>query len=451
MHSKDTVRPTGHLQVKDSRGERAYYMLWRDAEGRHQRKLGPAWVKKSSKRTPRGAVKWLRGDGSKPDGSLSPKDAQDILRDTLAKAPRVPVERVNSSAASMTLRQACDHWLEWVETDREAKPATLGDYRNMCDRICRDLGSGTRITAITTERLREWIGDLRAERRLSEAEASKRHKAGAQIRRLSDGTHMQITSASPRTKRKYIVALNGIFKAAIEHDALLSANPVARVSRPGRPGKERKTLATTGFLRPVEVHALVRTAAKDNQQDAVMFLVAAFCGLRLGELLDLRWGAVNFEGSSIHVESSYVRNVEGTPKSGAGRTVPMAPEVARALAEHSTVGVKSDTDLVFVGRNGGHVDGNALRLRYYAVLDRAELKHIRIHDLRHTFGTVCAAKGIPQTTIKEWMGHTDLSTTEIYTAYYPQDADAAKISQAFAEESTAQLAQTDLDSLSSAV
>jgi integrase len=388
-------------------------------------------------------VRWVARDGTKPDGYLTPAEAEDMLDELRRNAPKSPVARVSSSAASMTLRQACDYWLKWVETDREAKPATLGDYRNMCDRICRDLGSGTRITAITTERLREWIGGLRAERRLSEAEANKRRKAGVQIRRLSDGTHMQITPASPRTRRKYIVALNGIFKMAIEHGALLSANPVARVSRPGRPGKERKTLATTQFLRPVEVHALVRAATEVSQQDAVMFLVAAFCGLRLGELLDLRWGAINFDGSSIHVESSYVRNVEGTPKSGAGRTVPMAPEVARALAEHSTVGAaKSDTDLVCVGRNGGHVDGNALRQRYYAALDRAELKRIRIHDLRHTFGTVCAAKGIPQTTIKEWMGHTDLSTTEIYTAFYPQDADAAKISEAFAEQSSPQFAKT---------
>jgi integrase len=59
---------------------------------------------------------------------------------------------------------------------------------------------------------------------------------------------------------------------------------------------------------------------------------------------------------------------------------------------------------------------------------------MRIHDLRHTFGTVCAANGIPQTTIKEWMGHSELATTEIYMAFYPQHTDAAKISAAFAQQ-----------------
>jgi len=440
MHAKDTVRPTGHLQVKGKRGDRAFYALVRDAEGRRQRKLGPAWVKDSGKRTPRGAVKWVARDGTKPEGCLTPADAEDMLRDMLATAPRHPVGRVRSSGALLTLREACDHWLRWAEADSEVKHSTLGDYRNVCDRICRDLGDTTPTVALTTERLEKWINGLSAERRLSAQEAKKRRASGAQVRRLADGTHVQITPASPRTKRKYLISLNGIMKRAMKLGAI-TTNPVVLVDRPGRL-RRRKGLATTQFLRPVDVHALVRAAAEVNVQDATMFMVSAFCGLRLGELLDLRWGAVNFEGSSIHVESSYVRNAEGTPKSGAGRTVPMAPEVARALAEHSKVGpVKSEADLVFIGRQGAHVDANALRLRYYAALDRAELKRIRIHDLRHTFGTVCAAKGIPQTTIKEWMGHTDLSTTEIYTAFYPQDADAAKISAAFAEESSVQLVE----------
>ncbi|MGD0456039.1 MAG: site-specific integrase [Solirubrobacteraceae bacterium] len=420
-----------------SRGSRAFYALVRDADGRRKTRLGPAWVKDSGKRTARGAVKWAVRDGSKPDGYLTPAEAEEILSKMLAAAPR-RVHRT-SAATSMTLRQACDHWLTWAETDSEVKRSTLGDYGNVCDRLCRDLGAGTRVASLTTKGLEKWIDGMQAERRLSPAEARKRRKAGVRIRQLPDGSFVQLTPASPRTRRKYLVNLNGIMKRAMKLGAITS-NPVTLVDRPGRLRK-RRTLATTQFLRPVDVHALVRAASEVNAQDGAIFMTSAFCGLRLGELLDLRWGAVNFAGSSIHVESSYVRNASGTPKSGMGRTVPMAPDVARALAEHSKVGpVKSDADLVFVGRDGRHVDANALRLRYYAALDRAGLKRIRIHDLRHTFGTVCAAKGIPQTTIKEWMGHSDLATTEIYTAFYPQDSDAAKISAAFAEESGPALA-----------
>ena len=432
MNQERRIRPTGHLQVKGARGNRAFYALVRDADGRHQRKLGPAWVKDSGKRTPRGAVRWVTRDGRKPDGYLTPSEAEELLRDILHAAPRRPSKRKISRTASLTLREACDHWLQWAQTDSEVKPSTLGDYRNVCDRLCRDLGSHAGIADLSSSRLQAWIDGLQAERRLSSGEAKRRRSGGAQIKRLGDGTYVQLTPASSRTKRKYLVNLNGVFKRAVRLGAI-ATNPVVLVDRPGRVRK-RQSLATTQFLRPGEVRALIHTAAEINRQDAVMFMLSAFCGLRLGELLDLRWGAVNFAGSSIHVQSSYVRNVEGAPKSGSGRTVPMAPEVSLALAGHSKASpIKSDAGLVFVGRDGRHVDSNALRQRYYAALRRAQLKRIRIHDLRHTFGTVCAANGIPQTTIKEWMGHSDLATTEIYTAFYPQHADAAKISAAFAE------------------
>ena len=434
MSTPETVRPSGHLQVKGARGGRAFYALVRDGEGRHQRRLGPAWVKDSGRRTPRGAVKWVARDGSKPDGYLTPADAEQLLRELLAAAPKRRVEPRRSRAASMTLREACEHWLRWAQADREIKRSTLGDYGNMCDRICRDLGERTRVATITSEALQEWIDEMRAERRLSPEVAKRRRADGVQIRRLPDGTHVQLTPASSRTKRKYIVAVNGIMKRAVKQGAM-ERNPAELVDRPGRVRK-RRTLATSQFLRPAEVHALLR-AAEVKRQDAVMFMVAAFCGLRLGELLDLRWRAVNFEGSALHVESSYVRNNEDTPKSGV-RTVPMAPEVASALRRHAELApAKATSSLVFVGTQGRHVDGNDLRARYYEALERAGLKRIRIHDLRHTFGTVCAAKGIPLTTIKEWMGHVDLATTEIYTAFYPQAADAARISAAFAEEQSA--------------
>jgi integrase len=226
-------------------------------------------------------------------------------------------------------------------------------------------------------------------------------------------------------------------ECAVELGAI-ETNPMLAVKRPGRARKRhrRTSLASTHFLRPVEVHALVRAASEVEPQDGTMFLTMAFCGLRLGEALDLRWGAISVEGSSMLVESSFVRERSDTPKSGVGRVVPMALEVSQALAAHAQQRVGgSDADLVFLGKRGGHVDANRLRLRFYNALEAAGVKRVRIHDLRHTFGTVCAAAGIPQTTLKEWMGHADLATTELYTAYYPQARDAARISSAFAEQS----------------
>ena len=182
------------------------------------------------------------------------------------------------------------------------------------------------------------------------------------------------------------------------------------------------------------MHALVESAAEVKQQDAVIFMVSAFCGLRLGELLDLRWRAVNFEGICVPRGVELRAQRRGNPEVGRrarGADGPGGGENAERAGKGrpGEVGRRASCS---PGEQGRHVDANDLRKRYYKALERAGLRRIRIHDLRHTFGTVCAAKGIPLTTIKEWMGHADLSTTEIYTAFYPQDADAARISEAFA-------------------
>jgi len=116
----EMVRPSGHLQVVDrGRGPR-WHALWRDADGRHQRSLGPAWVKNSGKRTPRGAIVWHTANGPKPDLSyLTPADAADELRRILAGAPRASATR--GPRAGLALESVAWEWLEHGERKRGLK------------------------------------------------------------------------------------------------------------------------------------------------------------------------------------------------------------------------------------------------------------------------------------------------------------------------------------------
>ncbi|MGZ6560243.1 MAG: tyrosine-type recombinase/integrase [Solirubrobacteraceae bacterium] len=52
-------------------------------------------------------------------------------------------------------------------------------------------------------------------------------------------------------------------------------------------------------------------------------------------------------------------------------------------------------------------------------MKRAGVREVRFHDLRHTFGTRCAAAGVPLRTLQAWMGHADIKTTMVYTHYAP--------------------------------
>jgi len=173
--------------------------------------------------------------------------------------------------------------------------------------------------------------------------------------------------------------------------------------------------------------------AAQDAQDAAIYNVAAYAGLRLGELRALRWRDVDFAKRLIHVRRAFTQKAEEVPKSGRARAVPMIDQVLVVLDELSRRDrFTGDDDLVFVVPDGGHLEDSALRRRFYAALQAAGIKHLRFHDLRHSFGTL-AVQVFPLSDVKAYMGHADIATTMIYVHHVPQHDAAAKLSAAVAQ------------------
>jgi integrase len=367
--------PTGHVfRIERKRGP-AWYAKYRLPDGRQvQKKLGPAWTER----------------GRPPNGYFTKRLAEVWLRDTLDQARRGTLAGMNRSG--VTFADAGAEWIRFIAEDRERKPSTLRDYRNALEaRLLPAFGS-TPIEDIDITRIETWRATL-------------------------DGL-------SSRSKNKLLIMLHGIFRRA-QTVYGLHANPVARIER--HPQRVSGDIEVFG---PEEVWALVRAAASD--QDGGLFLTAAFTGLRLGELLALRWRDVDFAGFTVRVRTSWAGGALTTPKSGKVRSVPLAPDVASALAqlgdrEHWT----GDDDLVFAGEAGSYLDGSALRRRYKVALAAAGLRPLRFHDLRHTFGTRMIAKADIRR-VQEWMGHADIQTTMKYLHYAPHEEDARLVAEAFA-------------------
>src|SRR5215211_2072515 len=124
------------------------------------------------------------------------------------------------------------------------------------------------------------------------------------------------------------------------------------------------------------------------------------------------------------------------PKGKRVRSVPMTAAVVDALAqlkerEHFT----GDDELVFCSVTGGHLDAWALRRRFYRAINRAGLRRIRFHDLRHAFGT--AAIGVLDAyRVQSYMGHQHYSTTQRYLHHQPRPQDAHALEQAFGERTS---------------
>jgi integrase len=215
-----------------------------------------------------------------------------------------------------------------------------------------------------------------------------------------------------------------------------------------------EVLAIADAARRGAHHDLIRmTVGEEEQeirriedgQDAALILVAAFCGLRMGELLALRWRHVIWHAQRLHIQRAYALGEEDSPKGRRGRTVPLADQPAQALAQLSQRGMFTrNADLVFCSRTGEHLDGSALRRRFKAARDAAiaenpDMPALRFHDLRHTFGTL-AAQGFDLVNVQAMMGHADSRTTARYLHARPAAEDAAKLSRIFSQEVSSAIA-----------
>ncbi|MGA2471452.1 MAG: tyrosine-type recombinase/integrase [Solirubrobacteraceae bacterium] len=143
---------------------------------------------------------------------------------------------------------------------------------------------------------------------------------------------------------------------------------------------------------------------------------------------------VDFAGQVVRVRASNAGGRLTSAKSGKVRSVLLAPPVAQALARLGERSIAiDDDDLVFLGDAGGFLDGSALRRRYNQALERAGLRHLRFHDLRHTFGTRMISHADIRR-VQEWMGRADVQTTMKYLHYAPRGDEAALVAEAFGTE-----------------
>ncbi len=369
------MRASGRVYIRKRKRGDQWYMQYRVEGRRFNRLIGPAW----------------KGKGRPPAGYFTKRMANEVLEATLTDARRGELTLPEPQGTVHTYGDACDEFVRYVEQDKGRSASTVKDYRGAIDRRLRDaFGSDTPVAEITTEQIDAYREELLAEGKLSR-----------------------------RSIQKLLVINYGILKRA-KRRKWITTNPAEDA--------ERVTLKRSGdfnVLSAEEVHAVARAA--DDEQDAAIFTVAAFAGLRMGELRALRWADIDFANRSLFVRQNRVRREVRLPKSGRVRSVPLIDQAAKALdalsrRQHFT----GPSDLVFVDETGGYLDDGDLRKRFYGALKRAGLGHkryemprLRFHDLRHTFGTL-AVQVWPLVDVQAYMGHANIATTMIYAHHVPK-------------------------------
>ena len=183
--------------------------------------------------------------------------------------------------------------------------------------------------------------------------------------------------------------------------------------------------------------------------DSYLYLTALGTGLRLGELLALRWTDINLNTKELTVNKS-VRRVkdlstnESTivvtePKTANSlRTITLPDKIINLLETNKkeqkllklSLGKNyENNDLVFPTKLGKYQDSSNVRKRFKKALKKAEIKDIKFHALRHTFATRLFENNVPIKTVSSLLGHYDVSITmDIYTHVLEESKkDAAKI------------------------
>lgn len=178
-------------------------------------------------------------------------------------------------------------------------------------------------------------------------------------------------------------------------------------------------------------------AAAESEQDAALYLTAAFTGLRFGELAALRWPDIDWQRDLIHVRRALARGQIEAPKSGKVRSVPLIAEVAQVLARLGQRELwTGEDDFVFVGPRGGYIDHSATVRAYKRALRSAGLRPIKFHGLRHSFGTL-AVQAFPLSDVQAWMGHADIQTTMRYVHHVPKHDAAERLGRLLDGENVA--------------
>src|SRR5712692_7830495 len=211
--------------------------------------------------------------------------------------------------------------------------------------------------------------------------------------------------------------LDAVLNSAVE-DGHLSMNPAARLGRTIR--LKKGPLKEIHPLTREELALFLATVQEHFPALYPLFLLLARTGMRLGEVLALKWQDIDFHGGFIEVRRSWRRKRLGTPKSGKGRRVDMSRQLKETVLtlfetrkeEAWRHGLGQVPEWVFCDEGGKLlIEVTVRKYVFYPVLSRSGLRRIRIHDLRHTYASLLIQQGESLAYVKEQLGHHSIKIT----------------------------------------
>jgi site-specific recombinase XerD len=213
--------------------------------------------------------------------------------------------------------------------------------------------------------------------------------------------------AAPRTLSRRLAAIRTFFRTMVEHGEL-SANPADLLPAPKLPQRLPRTLKAADVATLLD---RIPATTPLELRDRALFELAYACGLRAEELVNLDAGSIDFDAEQVRVEG----------KGGKTRFVPAGEPALRAIARYlergrAALAGSEGQPALFLSKSGRRLSTSDVRRRLRVWARHAATQgNVHPHALRHSFATHLLEGGADLRAIQELLGHSSISTTQVYT------------------------------------
>jgi integrase len=227
------------------------------------------------------------------------------------------------------------------------------------------------------------------------------------IREIEHFLSKKKQEASEWTARKYYGSLASAFQKAVQWN-YLEENPFRKVPKP----KGREIFPV--FFNESDFRLLLSVIKERDFRE--LCITALLSGLRMGELLALRWNDIDFTSKIILVKNSETF----TTKTRKNRVVPMSNELCHLLKERKE-NIRFECETVFHDRYGKKLRDLTVSHNFKKSIRKAGLNDkLHFHSLRHSFASALVMSGVSLYAVQKLLGHSNSQTTEIYSHLMPQ-------------------------------
>ncbi|GAA1765884.1 tyrosine-type recombinase/integrase [Luedemannella helvata] len=348
------------------------------------------------------------------------KEANDKLADKLSASNRGVVVAADPN---LTVGDYLNHWLHTIAKPR-IRTTTFATYEGLVRRFLIPGLGARRLGTLTVRDVRTYLDEV--------SNACQCCAQGIDAKRDPTNRHKQsrprccaIGNCCNKTVRPATVRyIRGVLSAALAdgvREDILGRN-VASAVRLSSPKSDFQPFTAK------EASKYLMTAASNRY--GALFELALRTGMRQGEILGLKWTDIDLRRGHLYIQRTLARTKGGptfqpvkTYRSARRILVPTSCLTSlkrqqwrqgvdqREAGEHW-----QDTGLVFTNPHGGPLDPRVVFTNHRAICDMADIRYIRFHDLRHTCASLLLEQGVELVTIKELLGHAQISTTaDIYS------------------------------------